>query len=314
MKRVITLLAILIGLLGPFNAWSQSWMDEIQLVVPRHWDQTLDNVAPTIAETLSAITQRDVNIFYPKEEGLAAALTSHAFREVDGSQLALVSLDPGQSGEYLTEMSSPIALFGRNDLALFVLSDSDIRNLQDFNTENLSAVGVHSPASRWAAIETFKELGIPSQRIDSQSLDQSIHQLLHGQVEAFVGSVLLDRLARSKIRQVAVLSDENLSWTDVTGGQGIMVGAAYDYMLVGPRSLDQSAYHSLNQAMKSMVNDRSFQEALGESGLRLEHIDGAQYFSALQRYNAAIEDRTGDNFCKTCDCSDKDCKLNCPKC
>ena len=172
-------------------------------------------------------------------------------------------------------------------------------------------VGVHSPISRWSAAKIFSELEVTIQAPYSHDFGEDIRRTQDGDLDAIVAPYLI---ARAGLRPIALLAEQAAGTLTTAKDQGVDVTASFDYLLVAPVGLEQSAYEAISRDTSIILEvDSIFSHTISELGLRPQYVDGSDYADlVLSQLSALFE--LQNTFCDTCDCGEDDCRSDCPKC
>ena len=314
MKRLVgfLVLSLLFALPSSVSAQQSERSIDIQISPPR--DYILLDLAQSFADSLSKLSNQEVRVRYPDPPGLLFLRDlSGRFKNVDGSQLGLLSVDPIAHEAHFAELIDTVALLGRLDLALFVGEGSDIRKLDDFKDESgdIKTVGVHSAISQWSATQAFAELGVPMQTSLSYQLEEHIEMTRAGKLNAMVAPYII---MRSGLRPIALFAENPTDNLATAKSQGVNVTASYDYIVIAPSGLEQNAYESRNQDIGKMLEEGSeLVDTMRELGLRVQYVEGSSYRELVANEFSALFNLQ-NTFCDTCDCEEEDCNRECPRC
>ena len=313
MRQLMVSLVLALALTVSSGVSAQYSKGEIDIFVLEYYDPITHGLAQPFADQLSQLGHKKVEVQHLRERDVLMAKITGSFTHIDGSQLAIISVDPIAHATYFSNYVTTVALLGRLDLAVFVGEDSDIRDFEDFRgvSDEVVTVGVHSSISQWSAAKIFAELDVPMHASFSYEIREQINMTMTGELDAMVAPHLV---ARTGLRPIALLSEHSSDALTTASDQGIDVTASYDYLVVAPSGLEQDAYDASNQDIGTMLEENSeFTDTMRELGLRAKYVEGSSYGDLIaSQFSALFE--LQNTFCDTCDCEEDDCKRDCPRC
>ena len=311
--RLTAVVALVFVMTMPSGLSAQYGEGKVDIFVFTPSNPILSGLSEFFTEQLTQLGFIEARVIHPPSSDVLMSAIDGSFINVDGSQLALVSVDPMVFTTHLAEFVEPVALLGRLDLALYVDEDSSIFNLEDFRNQNnqVRSVGVHSPMSKWSTTKLFADLSIPINASYSYEIGAQIEKTSRGILDAMVAPL---GITGRGLRPIAVFSDHGVDAARTARDQGVDVTASYDYLVVAPNGLEQSAYDAINRDIGAMLEPASeFARTVLELGLRPQYVEGADYRGLVANQFSELF-KLQNTFCDTCDCSESDCKRDCPRC
>ena len=299
------LLAFLI--LTSISASAQFRPSQIEIIVPEEWGgRILNKAAPLVAQALEQSSSIKIGVTHLSHKEFRSAISQEIFSDVYDSKFAMVSIDPAASKPEFLQGLTTVALLGQLDLAAFVTQWSPIEKLGDFEKNALEkplVVGAHSAMAEFAALRTFRELGVPTNFVSMRYMSESVQQLVSGKMDVLIAPISIHR---DMIEPIVVYSPETLGPVSTAKDQGVDFYASWDYVLVGPSQLNREIYDDINKHLHDLYDDRSFTDELEKLGLRGIYMAGGTYNMRPEKIH--------DDFCDICECSDYECKSVCSKC
>ena len=228
---------------------------------------------------------------YLPGENLQFVLHPKEFSKIDGSQLAMVSIDPVSEIPSFLRNLKIVALLGRDNLSLFVRADRKIDKLSDLTPDSSDklVIGARSAAAEFAALSTFESLDVPIELVSPGKFSDAKEQLESGKLD-----VLIEPLSNYRPGIEPTIIPINVD-----------LHASFDHVLVAPANLEQPCYEKISEDLHKLYENTEFQEEVRSLHVLPQYLAGIEYVKGLQE--------VGSKFCKKCSCSKKSCKKKCPK-
>ncbi len=323
MRKYALLISLIFCSVMFFCATAQSQPSVVEIIVVGKQGSTLHMLGETVAATLNKSQSKKSEFVVTRKSSswFAGAIKRGYFAKTDGSQLMLVPTSNASTAATLLKKElTPVAMIGRRELALIVSQSSGINRLSDFKKyqEKPFFVGASNDVTTWAALRTFKNLGVPVRFMEYQSTKVGLDQLAARDISAMVAPPLF-AAKRGDLKAITVFS--NQTWKTKTykaietaTAQGVPVQASTIYGIVGPPNMSESFARFISSRMGEMVKQPDYLDFFKELDTRPEYQDRNQYRRQLEQQKGLDNLLVTTTYCTTCTCSQKRCKRICNKC
>jgi tripartite-type tricarboxylate transporter receptor subunit TctC len=304
MMRLLTALAIGVALTSAAAAQDVYPNKPIQMIVPFPPGGVADVAARPTAHVLTRILKQQVIVNNRPGAGGSVGAAAAARAPADGYNILLalssISVLPmadklqGRPAAYEVDQFAPLALLSADPTVLLVNADSPYKTLKDLidaakakpGELNYGSSGVYGTLH--VAMEIFSgAAGIKMFHIPYQGGGPAVAALLGNQVQALASgpSAAIGQIKGGKLRALAVWGDKRLaSMPDVPSMKELGYDATF-FIWAGvftPAATPQPIQQALRTALRQMVEDAEFKEAMAKVETPIAYLDQPQFKSFIE--------------------------------
>jgi tripartite-type tricarboxylate transporter receptor subunit TctC len=203
---------------------------------------------------------------------------------------AAIYLDPDRKAAFARKDIQPIGMVYGAPFAIFVLSSSPYKTIQDVidaakaNPGKIkSGTTGHMSTGHFANIEFQRGANVRMATVHFQGGGPELTALLGGHIDVGFNSIgeLLGQLKSGAIRILAVMDDQEsefLPGVKTLAAQGIKANAiGSDIGLSAPAGVPKEIIAKLTASLKKALTDEGFKKTMAEQGNTVKYLDPDQY-------------------------------------
>lgn len=270
----------------------------ISTIVPSTAGGGTDTAARLVVPLLAKDLGVPVQVVNKPGASMQIGATEVALAKPDGYTLlwsvlpttVSIYLDPDRKAAFARKDLQPIGLVYSAPFAVFVLSSSPYKTIQDVVDAAKANPGKvksgttgHMSTGHFANIEFQRGAGVRMATVHFQGGGPELTALLGGHIDVGFNSIgeLLGQLRTGTIRILAVMDDnesEFLPGVKTLAAQGIKANAIGSSIgLSAPAGVPKEIITKLTISLKKAMSDEAFRKSMAEQGNTVHYLDPDQY-------------------------------------